>query len=157
MVGDKIVIQGKSFKVKSNLKTLGNPTDDKVIYMSVKDFRETFPDKGEDIDQITVQVNEGADINRIAEKVKKKLDDVRDVDDDSRDYRISTPEELLATIGNILNIIAGFLLGVAGISLLVGGIGITNTMYTSVLERRKEIGILKSVGAKILMYWLYLQ
>ena len=148
MVGDKIIIQGKSFKVKSNLKTLGNPPDDKIIYMSVKDFRETFPDKGEDIDQITVQVNEGEDINRIVEKVKKKLDDARDVDDDSRDYRISTPEELLATIGNVLNIIAGFLLGVAGISLLVGGIGITNTMYTSVLERRKEIGILKSVGAK---------
>ena len=121
---------------------MGNPTDDKVIYMSVKDFRETFPDKGEDIDQITVQVNEGADVNRIAEKVKKKLDNARDVDEDSRDYRISTPEELLATIGNVLNIIAGFLLGVAGISLLVGGIGITNTMYTSVLERRKEIGIL---------------
>ena len=95
MVGDKIIIQGKSFKVKSNLKTLGNPPDDKIIYMSVKDFRETFPDKGEDIDQITVQVNEGADINRIVEKVKKKLDDARDVDDDSRDYRISTPEELL--------------------------------------------------------------
>ena len=36
----------------------------------------------------------------------------------------------------------------AAISLLVGGIGIANTMYTSVLERTKEIGVMKSVGAK---------
>lgn len=146
-VGDKLTIQGKDFRVKSNLVTLGNPTDDKIIYMELDDFRETFPDNNR-IDQITIQVNEGADLNRVAEAVKKKLDDARDVDDDNRDYRISTPEELLETIGTVLNIITGFLLGVAAISLLVGGIGITNTMYTSVLERRKEIGILKSVGAQ---------
>ena len=146
-VGDKIKIQDKDFRVKSTLVTLGNPTDDKIIYMNIGDFREVFPDNDR-IDQITVQVNPGADINRVAKAVEKKLDNARDVDEDSRDYRISTPEELLATIGTVLNIITGFLLGVAAISLLVGGIGITNTMYTSVLERRKEIGILKSVGAQ---------
>jgi len=148
LVGDKISIHGKDFRVKSTLVTLGNPADDKIIYMGLKDFREVFPEKGERIDQITVQINEGADLNHVAEAVKKKLDNARDVDEDNRDYRVSTPEELLATIGTVLNIITAFLLGVAGISLLVGGIGITNTMYTSVLERRKEIGILKSVGAQ---------
>jgi putative ABC transport system permease protein len=146
-VGDKLTIQGLDFKVKSNLKTIGNPTDDKIIYMSIEDFRETFPENKR-IDQITVQVNQGIDINKVAENVQKKLDKSRDVNEDNRDYRISTPEELLATIDTVLNIITGFLLGVAAISLLVGGIGITNTMYTSVLERRKEIGILKSVGAQ---------
>jgi len=40
------------------------------------------------------------------------------------------------------------LVGIAAISLLVGGIGIMNTMYTSVLERTKEIGTMKAVGAK---------
>ncbi len=48
----------------------------------------------------------------------------------------------------ILNIIQIFLIGIAAISLVVGGIGIMNTMYTSVLERTKEIGIMKSIGAK---------
>ena len=40
------------------------------------------------------------------------------------------------------------IVGIAGISLLVGGVGIMNTMYTAVLERRKEIGIMKAVGAR---------
>ena len=40
------------------------------------------------------------------------------------------------------------MVGIAAISLLVGGIGIMNTMYTSVLERTREIGTMKAVGAK---------
>jgi len=41
-----------------------------------------------------------------------------------------------------------FLIGIGSISIIVGGIGIANTMFTSVLERRKEIGTMKAVGAK---------
>jgi len=39
-------------------------------------------------------------------------------------------------------------IGIAAISLFVGGIGIANTMFTSVLERTKEIGTMKAIGAK---------
>ena len=55
---------------------------------------------------------------------------------------------MLGSFKNILNIITVFLAGVAAISLLVGAIGIANTMYTSVLERKKDIGVMKSIGAK---------
>ena len=48
----------------------------------------------------------------------------------------------------MLNIITAFLAGVAAISLFVGGIGMANTMYTSVVERTREIGIMKAIGAK---------
>jgi len=63
----------------------------------------------------------------------------------------------LGAFGTILNIITAFLAGIAAISLVVGGIGIMNTMYTSVLERTKEIGVMKAVGAKNSdVLWIFL-
>ena len=72
----------------------------------------------------------------------------RHVNDKTIDFTILTPEELLNSFGAILTIITAFLISVAGISLIVGAIGIANTMYTSVLERTKEIGVMKAIGAR---------
>ncbi len=49
---------------------------------------------------------------------------------------------------DIINTVTLVLTGIAGISLIVGGVGIMTTMYTSVLERTRQIGIMKSVGAR---------
>ena len=48
----------------------------------------------------------------------------------------------------ILNIVVGFVLLIALISVLVSGVNTANTMITSVLERKKEIGIMKSIGSR---------
>lgn len=116
--------------------------------MPLDDFREAFPSSNESIDAIVVQVNEGVDIKETAEKAKKKLMLERGVDEKTTDFVVRTPEELLGTFNTVLNILTSFLLGVAAISLLVGGIGVANTMYTSVIERTKEIGVMKAVGAR---------
>ncbi len=147
-VGDTIKVNDEPFKVKSIQAQVGNPIDDKIVYVTEEDFKLLYPEKENTLDQIAVQIMPGRDIKKVAADVQKKLDKHRDVDDKTRDFNILTPEELLETIGSVLGAITGFLLGVAAISLLVGGIGIANTMYTSVLERTKEIGIMKSVGAK---------
>ena len=52
------------------------------------------------------------------------------------------------SINSIFSVLTIFLVGVAGISLLVGAVGISNTMHMSILERRKDIGILKALGAE---------
>jgi len=154
--GNKLTINGEKFKVQGISKQIGNPGDDSAILMSLEDLRRLF-DIPNRVDQIAIQVEEEKDLLIVAERVEKKLRNSRGLTEDTQDFDVLTPDELLESFGAILIIITGFLLSVAAISLLVGGIGIVNTMYTSVIERTKEIGTMKAIGAKnkdILMIFL---
>jgi putative ABC transport system permease protein len=146
-LGDEIEINDVKYKVKGIMEPIGNPQDDRNIYLPLDEFRELF-NISERIDTMIVQTEKGEDVKDIAEKIDKKLMRHRDVDEKTRDYSLLTPEELLKTFNSVLGIITIFLVGIGGISLIVGGIGVANTMYTSVLERTKEIGVMKAVGAE---------
>jgi putative ABC transport system permease protein len=61
---------------------------------------------------------------------------------------VLVPSTFIQQVNNILNLLQIFLLAVASISLLVAGIGIMNIMTVSVMERTREVGILKAIGAK---------
>lgn len=145
--GDTIKINDKEFEVVGIMQQIGNNQDDTQVTISYEDFKELYNSEDR-VDGIMVQIKPGEDIKRVAERIDKRLMNFRNVDEKTKDFDIQTPEELLRSFGTVLNIITAFLLGVAGISLLVGSIGIANTMYTSVLERTKEIGVMKAIGAK---------
>jgi len=145
--GDSVEINDVEYEVAGILGEIGNPQDDQQVYMSFKEFQELF-DSGERVDMIWVEIKKGENMKEISERVEKKLMSYREVDEKTIDFSILTPEEIMKTFGNILNILIAFLVGIGLISVLVGGIGIANTMYTSVLERRKEIGTMKAVGAR---------
>jgi len=144
---DKIKINDIEFEVIGVLEAIGNPGDDQQIYISYEDAQELFS-SGDRIDMIYAEIKAGEDLKTVADRVERKLMNFRDVDEKTIDFTLQTPEELMATFGVVLNILTAFLVGIGSISVIVGGVGIANTMYTSVLERNKEIGTMKAIGAK---------
>ena len=143
---DKVTIKDKEFKVVGIIGPIGNPADDKGIIMPYDTAWDLF-----DMDEITilmVQTKEGVDVNQVAEAIKKDLRDYRNVDEGEEDFRVQTFQQLMQSFQTIFGVVQAVIIGIAAISLLVGGIGITNTMYTSVLERTRDIGIMKAVGAR---------
>ena len=65
----------------------------------------------------------------------------------TQDFSITSSESIRQQIEQITQTLTLFLGAIAGISLIVGAVGIANSMFTSVLEKTKEIGILKALGA----------
>jgi len=60
--------------------------------------------------------------------------------------RIMSAQSMLETVQSITNQLTFFMGGIAAVSLFVAGVGITNTMFVSIMERTREIGILKAIG-----------
>ncbi len=146
-VGDKIKLNGTEFEVIGIMEKKGNPQFDLAIYMNEQVLRDVTGTKNE-VSIITVQVNQGANLDTVASAIKRDLRRYLDEEDGKESFQIQTPEQTLGAVNTILTIVVAVLIGIASISLLVGGIGIMNTMYTSVLERTKEIGIMKAIGAR---------
>lgn len=94
-----------------------------------------------------VRTEPGYDVDEVADAAEEALN--------ARGSDISavTYTDISDAIGTMTSTISAFLAGIAGISLLVGGVGVMNTMFTSVLERTKEIGVMKAVGAKNSHVW----
>jgi putative ABC transport system permease protein len=146
-VGNTIVIEGVEFKVVGILDKIGNPYDDAAVYIPKGTMKEILNVKDEE-SEIVAKTQEGFNPTDVADAITRKLRQARGEKEDQETFAVQTSEQLMTTFTNIFNIVQGVLVGIAAISLLVGGIGIMNTMYTSVLERTKEIGTMKAVGAK---------
>jgi putative ABC transport system permease protein len=145
-VGDKLTIAGKTFTVVGVVDKIGNPGFDRRLYIVRDVYYEVFKQEG--YPMILAISKDGYDPAAVAADIKEKLRKDRGLEKGKENFSVVTSDQMKKIASNIVGIIQIIVVGIAAISLLVGGIGIMNTMYTSVLERTREIGIMKAVGAR---------
>jgi putative ABC transport system permease protein len=146
-VGDKIKINNYEFEVVGILKKSSSFQINMVHILPREDLEQALEIKNE-YDLIVAEVEDKDRIQEISEAIKEELRQSRNLNEGEEDFTVETPLQAIASVNTILNLINIVIAGIAGISLFVGGVGIMNTMYTSILERKKEIGVMKSIGAK---------
>jgi len=142
-IGSKIEINKQEFKIVGILKEIGNSQDDNQINIPLETAREIFNEPNQ-VDVIIAQTKPGVGIPSLQKKIEKELKQKRG----DTNFQVMTASQILEQINTILGIVQIVLVGIAAISLIVGAIGILNSMYTSVLERTKDIGIMKAIGAR---------
>ena len=126
---------------------LGGSGTEKEIWIPVSTAMRKFDRDPLDapVDELLVKVKDNVSTRDTAELIRPLLDRLHGGADD---YEVVVPEALLEQsrqTQRIFNIVMG---SIAGISLLVGGIGIMNIMLASVMERTREIGIRRAIGAR---------
>lgn len=145
-IRDTIYINNVAFKVVGFYELVGNPQDDSNIYIPIETAEEVFGVSGE-YEFIIARSIPGADPRAVADKAERELRRNRGVKEGNEDFYVQTFEEALETFDQVIGVINGVLVLIALISVVVSAVNIANTMYTAVLERTREIGIMKAIGA----------
>lgn len=145
-VGEKISINGEDFSIIGFYELVGNPQDDSNVYVSDEDFKRLF---GQDKKYAMVfgQVQNVDQVDETVDRIRKNIRKNRGLEEGKEDFFVQTYQELIDQFGAVLNIIIGFVIVIAFISVIVSAVNTANTMVTSVLERTREIGVMKAIGA----------
>ena len=151
-VGKNLKINRVNFKVIGVTEARGSyayMNFDKMIYMPIITTQKQMMG----IDHVMFGFLTLHDISRVEETVAEMNSIMRrrhglpPNDPDKDDFRITSMKEAMEIVGTITSAMTLLVLVIAGISLVVGGVGIMNVMYLSVVERTREIGLRKAIGA----------
>jgi putative ABC transport system permease protein len=145
------VIGVASPQLSSQTEVAGVPTQDlnNLMYVPLNSailrLEDTYSNRRDEIDGIYLNLRESADMGAVAQVVRAILDSSHH---SAGDFSVIVPAELLAEQKRTERLFNAVMVAIASISLLVGGIGIMNIMLASILERTREIGVRRAVGAR---------
>lgn len=148
-IEDYLLVRGRRLRVTGILRSLGNRTDDSTIALDLSVFRDiTGVREGSPV--ALVQISPNFTSGQVVTNIQEALGEGRRLrrGEELPPYTVMDMEATIAMVGNIMLLIQVVIFGLSSIALVVSGIGIMNTMYTSVFERTKEIGVMKAIGAK---------
>ncbi|MGH9495546.1 MAG: ABC transporter permease [Candidatus Sulfotelmatobacter sp.] len=145
------VIGVVSPQLSSQTEVAGVPSQDvnNIMYVPLNSailrLEDSYSDRRDEIDGIYLNIHDSADMGSVAQLVRAILDSSHH---SAADFSVIVPAELLAEQRRTERLFNAVMVAIASISLLVGGIGIMNIMLASILERTREIGVRRAVGAR---------